>query len=135
MPIDACLLTLWPLSCKEESSKMIIDTKTVVITLVVVAIALYVGLQVVRQFALTIAQENIDANQAIDAADEAKRAKRERDADAAAESAFAKVAPLLPVASTQIAAPPSSGQKLELRPTPPPSSGGGVPTETAIDTV
>eukprot|EP00567_Pseudictyota_dubia_P004192 CAMPEP_0197457010 /NCGR_PEP_ID=MMETSP1175-20131217/44884_1 /TAXON_ID=1003142 /ORGANISM="Triceratium dubium, Strain CCMP147" /LENGTH=47 /DNA_ID= /DNA_START= /DNA_END= /DNA_ORIENTATION= len=47
---------------------MIIDTKTVVITLVIVAIALYAGLQVVRRFALTIAQENLDANMAIDAA-------------------------------------------------------------------
>lgn len=111
---------------------MIIDTKTVVITLVIVAIALYAGLQVVRRFALTIAQENLDANMAIDAADEAKRQKRERDADAAAASAFAKVEPLLP--ATSVAAPPSSGNMAELQPAPSPTS-GSAPATTTISTV
>lgn len=96
----------------EQISSMIIDAKTVVITLIVVAIAFYAGLQVVRRFALTIAQENLDANMADDAAEEAKRLKRERDADAAAASALAKVQPLLP--SAKVSAPTlSSGNKLE----------------------
>uniref|UniRef100_A0A7S4MVV3 Uncharacterized protein n=1 Tax=Odontella aurita TaxID=265563 RepID=A0A7S4MVV3_9STRA len=112
---------------------MIIDTKTVVVTLVIVAIALYGGLQIVRQFALTIAQENLDANMAIDAADEAKRLKKERDADAAAASAFAKVEPLLPAA--KITAPPSSGNSLSLQPAPSPSLETEPETGPAINTV
>eukprot|EP00565_Helicotheca_tamesis_P006174 CAMPEP_0185723836 /NCGR_PEP_ID=MMETSP1171-20130828/542_1 /TAXON_ID=374046 /ORGANISM="Helicotheca tamensis, Strain CCMP826" /LENGTH=99 /DNA_ID=CAMNT_0028391591 /DNA_START=56 /DNA_END=355 /DNA_ORIENTATION=- len=75
---------------------MIIDAQTVIITLIIVAIGFYVGLALVRQFALSIAQENHDANVALDSAEEELRRKRERDADAAAASAFAKVEPLLP---------------------------------------
>ena len=75
---------------------MIIDAKTIVITLVIVGVASYFGLQLIRSFALSIAQENHDANLAIDMTEEARRAKRERDADAAASAAFAKVEPLLP---------------------------------------
>jgi hypothetical protein len=74
---------------------MIIDAKSVALTLVIVAITFYCGLQMVRQFALQIAQENHDANAALDEAEHAKRLKREQQADAAAASAFAKVEPLL----------------------------------------
>mmetsp|Transcript_38634 Transcript_38634/g.78799 ORF Transcript_38634/g.78799 Transcript_38634/m.78799 type:complete len:100 (-) Transcript_38634:183-482(-) len=99
---------------------MIIDTKTVVLTLIVVAIGFYVGLQVVRRFALTIAQENLGANMANDAADEAKRLKRQHDADVAAQAAFSKVEPLLPTVS--IPKPPTSAGQLEIEP----SRSGGV---------
>jgi hypothetical protein len=75
---------------------MIIDAKTIVVTLIIVGVAGYFGLQLIRSFALSIAQENHDANLATDMTAEAKRAKREREADAAAQLAFAKVEPLLP---------------------------------------
>ncbi|KAL7469471.1 hypothetical protein ACHAXS_009726 [Conticribra weissflogii] len=75
---------------------MYIDAKTVIFTLAIVAVGAYFGLQLIRKFALSIAQENHDANLAIDMTEEARRAKRERDADAAASAAFAKVEPLLP---------------------------------------
>ncbi|KAL3801800.1 hypothetical protein HJC23_001196 [Cyclotella cryptica] len=75
---------------------MIIDAKTIIITIAIVGVAGYFGLQLIRSFALSIAQENHDANLATDMTIEAKRAKREREADAAAMAAFAKVEPLLP---------------------------------------
>jgi len=75
---------------------MIIDAKTITLTLVIVAVAGYFGLQFIRQLTLSIAQENHDANLAMDMTEEAKRAKRQRDADAAASAAFEKVEPLLP---------------------------------------
>lgn len=75
---------------------MIIDTKTIIVTLLIVSLAAYAGLQFIRSFALSIAQENHDANLAIDMTEEARRTKRENDADAAATAAFAKVEPLLP---------------------------------------
>lgn len=75
---------------------MIIDAKTVIITFVIIGVAGYLGLGAMRQFALSIAQENHDANLAMDMTEEARRAKREREADAAATAAFAKVEPLLP---------------------------------------
>lgn len=74
---------------------MIINAPTIAITLVIVAIGLYLGLQFIRNFALQIAQENHDAILAMDQADEEKRLKKERAADAAAASAFANVEPLL----------------------------------------
>jgi len=74
---------------------MIIDSKTIVITLIVVMAACIFGLKLIRQFALQIAQENHDAVTAMDQAEEDKRLKRERAADAAAASAFAKVQPIL----------------------------------------
>ena len=79
------------------SVTMIIDAKTIGLTLVIVTIAFYGGLKFVRAFALTIAQENHDANLAIDQAEQEQRAKREKQADAAAASAYAKVEPLLTV--------------------------------------
>lgn len=78
---------------------MIIDAKTVVLTLLVAAIAFYVGLKFVRKFALSIAQENHDAVAAMDREDETKLMKKQRDADAAAAAAYAKVEPLLTVAT------------------------------------
>jgi hypothetical protein len=75
---------------------MIIDAKTIVITLAIIGIAGYFGLHLIRSFALSIAQENHDANLATDMSIEAKRARREQEADAAAMAAFAKVEPLLP---------------------------------------
>ena len=91
---------------------MIIDTQFVIVTLILVGLGLYAGLLVVRKFALTIAQENLDANMANDAADETKRLKRQRDADIAAQTAFAKVEPLLPPVSVPV--PPRSGNGLEM---------------------
>jgi len=85
---------------------MIINATTVSIGIVVIAVAFYAGLQVIRHFALTIAQENHDANLEEDQREEIKRMKRERDADAAATAAFAKVEPMLTTA--QVKAPPSS---------------------------
>ena len=75
---------------------MIIDAKTITLTLVIVVVAFYFGLKFIRQLTLSIAQENHDANLAMDMTEEAKRAKRQRDADAAASAAFQKVEPLLP---------------------------------------
>jgi len=74
---------------------MIIDAKTIVITLVIVVIGAYFGLQFIRKFALQIAQENHDAILAMDQADEEVRLKKEKAADLAAASAFAKVEPLV----------------------------------------
>jgi hypothetical protein len=61
----------------------------------VVTFALYFGLKFVRSFALQIAQENHEALLAQDEAADTKRQKKERAADAAAASAFAKVEPIL----------------------------------------
>jgi hypothetical protein len=76
---------------------MIINTPTIVLTLIIITIAFYGGLMLVRRFALSIAQENHDANRAADLAEQNRRAKREKMADAAAASAFAKVEPILTV--------------------------------------
>jgi hypothetical protein len=93
---------------------MIIDAKTIIITLLIVMVALYVGLKAVRSFALQIAQENLDANVAMDQEAQEKRLKKERDADAAAASAFAKVEPLLTIpekASAVCASPQESSRE------------------------
>jgi uncharacterized protein YpmB len=79
---------------------MIIDAKAIILTLIIVAVGFFAGLRMVRSFALSIAQENHDANQAIDQAEEDKRLKQERHADVAAASAFAKVEPLLATVAT-----------------------------------
>lgn len=70
---------------------MIINFLSILTTLLLIAIASYLGLKFVRKFALQIAQENHDAIAALDQQDEEQRLKKERDADAAAASAFAKV--------------------------------------------
>ena len=74
---------------------MIINAPTIIVTLIIVAVGVYTGLQFIRKFALQIAQENHDAILAMDQADEEKRLKKERAADQAAASAFANVEPLL----------------------------------------
>ena len=74
---------------------MIIDAKTIILTLLLVAIATYLGLKFVRAFALQIARENHDAILAMDNAEEAQRLKREKAAEAAEASAYAKVQPIL----------------------------------------
>lgn len=76
---------------------MIIDAKTIILTLIVVTIAFYGGLKFIRAFALTIAQENHDANVAMDQEEQDHRIKREKQADVAAATAYAKVKPLLTV--------------------------------------
>jgi uncharacterized ion transporter superfamily protein YfcC len=76
---------------------MIIDHKTVAVTLIVIVIALYWGLGFIRKFALQIAQENHDAVVAMDQEEEQQRLKKERNADTAAAAAFAKVEPMLKV--------------------------------------
>ncbi|KAL3827050.1 hypothetical protein ACHAXA_007557 [Cyclostephanos tholiformis] len=75
---------------------MIIDAKTVIVTFIIIGVGIYFGLSAIRSFALSIAQENHDANLAIDMTEEARRARREREADEAATIAFSKVEPLLP---------------------------------------
>mmetsp|Transcript_18613 Transcript_18613/g.26269 ORF Transcript_18613/g.26269 Transcript_18613/m.26269 type:complete len:114 (+) Transcript_18613:64-405(+) len=76
---------------------MIIDAKSIIMTLLIAAVAFYIGLKFVRKFALSIAQENHDAVLAMDQADEAKLLRKQRVADEAAASAYAKVEPLLTV--------------------------------------
>lgn len=75
---------------------MIINARTIIVTLLVISVAAYLGLRAIRAFALSIAQENHDAVAAMDAKEELDRTKRLRDADAAVAVAAAKVAPLLP---------------------------------------
>ena len=75
---------------------MIIDAKTIVVTLIFVGVAFFFGLQFIRQFALQIAQENHGAVAAMDQAQEQERLKKQRAADAAASAAFAKVEQKLP---------------------------------------
>lgn len=74
---------------------MIIDAKSVIFTLIVVLVAGYFGLKFIRKFALQIAEENHQAIRSMDAEEDEARQKKERQADAAAASAFAKVQPIL----------------------------------------
>jgi len=74
---------------------MIIDAKTILLTLVFICMAGYVGLRLIRSFALTIAQENHAANVALDTASEIQRTKRIREADEMVASAFSNVEPLV----------------------------------------
>mmetsp|Transcript_31573 Transcript_31573/g.64398 ORF Transcript_31573/g.64398 Transcript_31573/m.64398 type:complete len:174 (-) Transcript_31573:162-683(-) len=137
---------------------MYIDARTVIFTLAIVAVGAYFGLQLIRKFALSIAQENHDANLAIDMTEEARRAKRERDADDAASAAFAKVEPLLPssvvtkgmsltknvvgvgaaatLSGTKVASAPSSGglkvmKKIDKSESPPSTGGISLTKEPA----
>ena len=110
---------------------MIIDAKTVIITFLIIGVASYLGLGAIRSFALSIAQENHDANLAMDMTEEARRAKRERDADEAATAAFAKVEPLLPasVVAKGAALPNTADAKIAAAtalPQSAPSSGANV---------
>mmetsp|Transcript_15264 Transcript_15264/g.28737 ORF Transcript_15264/g.28737 Transcript_15264/m.28737 type:complete len:106 (-) Transcript_15264:118-435(-) len=74
---------------------MIINAKTVILTLILIAIVSYVGLRFIRQFALSIALENHEANQELDAKEDRERKKRIALADKAASDAFQKVEPLI----------------------------------------
>ena len=81
---------------------MIIDAKSIVITLIVIVVACMWGIKLVRRFALQIAQENHDAVVAMDQAEEQERLKKERAADAAASAAFLRVENVLPKATETI---------------------------------
>jgi hypothetical protein len=74
---------------------MIIDAKTIIVTLIIVSLGFYLGIKLIRGFALQIARENHDAILAMDNAEEGKRRKQERAADSAEASAYAKVKPIL----------------------------------------
>jgi hypothetical protein len=74
---------------------MLINAKTVILTLILVAVVGYVALQMVRQFALSIALENHDANEALDSKEQKERKKKMAFADEAASAAFRKVEPLI----------------------------------------
>lgn len=74
---------------------MIIDAKTIFITLIIIGFAGYIGLRMIRAFALTIAQENHAANVALDNADEVQRIRRLREADEMVANAFSNVEPLV----------------------------------------
>jgi hypothetical protein len=87
---------------------MIINAQSIILTLVVLVLACYGGLKFIRAFALQIAQENHDAIAAMEVADEDKRRKREQAADQAAESAFAKVQPILIQPVTKVPPAPKS---------------------------
>ncbi|KAG7366517.1 hypothetical protein IV203_029187 [Nitzschia inconspicua] len=78
---------------------MIIDAKSIIITLLVVTVGGVYGLKFIRKFALQIAQENHDAVVAMEQEEEQQRLKKERAADAATAAAFAKVEPILKVSS------------------------------------
>ena len=84
---------------------MIIDAKTILLTLLGMAVFLYGGLHLIRQFALQIAQENHDALQEMDQKADAEKRRKERAADEAAKAAFARVEPILTsAAALQVAA-------------------------------
>eukprot|EP00934_Nitzschia_sp_Nitz4_P001017 Nitzschia sp. Nitz4//scaffold4_size323378//228851//229129//NITZ4_000689-RA/size323378-processed-gene-0.372-mRNA-1//-1//CDS//3329553486//1017//frame0 len=87
---------------------MIIDAKAIVLTLGIIAVAFYVGLKFIRQFALQIALENHDAIAAMDQKEEQERQKKARAADAAASAAFAKVENTLPKNGPSSSQPKSS---------------------------
>lgn len=110
---------------------MIINAQTATITIIIISVAFYAGLQVVRRFALTIAQENHDANLAEDQAEEVKRLKRERDADHAASAAFAKVEPML-AATAPAGSAPSSGVVVAAAASAP-SSGASGPMQLEME--
>ena len=78
---------------------MIIDAKSVIVTLLIVAVAFVYGLKLIRKFALQIAQENHDAVSAMDQEEEQHRKKKERATDAAADAAFAHVESILTIPS------------------------------------
>ena len=90
---------------------MIIDAKSIIVTLIVVVVAFVWGLKFIRRFALQIAQENHDAVMAMEQEDEKQRLKKERVADAAASAAFAKVEPILKVQAPKPTLAPVSQQE------------------------
>ena len=74
---------------------MIINSMTMVLTLVLVLLLGFVGLRLIRQFAYSIALENHEANQEMDAKEDKVRRKKIELADQAASDAFQKVEPLI----------------------------------------
>ena len=76
---------------------MIIDAKSIALTLVIVAAASVYALKLIRRFALEIAQENHDAVTAMDQEEEQQRLKKEKAANSAADAAYAKVEPTLKI--------------------------------------
>ena len=88
---------------------MIIDAKAIVFTLLLVTVGVYLGLKFVRAFALQIARENHDSVLAMDQAAEESRRKKERAADQAEASAYAKVQPILTMAAA-VPSPSSGGE-------------------------
>jgi hypothetical protein len=106
---------------------MIINAATVLLTLAAIGAATYVGLKLIRAFALQIAKENHDAVLAMDRQEETMRLKqRQRNADAAAESAFAKVKPIvtttIATATTTNSAATARASSTTTTPPPPPGS-------------
>lgn len=83
---------------------MIITPITIVVTLIIISVAGYIGLFFLRKFALEIAQENNKAIRSMDAEAEEDRLKKEKRADAAAASAYEKV--------LQSSNPPKSGNSI-----------------------
>ena len=71
----------------------------------IVTFAFTYGLKLIRKFALQIAQENHDAVVAMDQEEEQQRLKKERAADQAAATAFAKVEPMLKITSPAVTGP------------------------------
>jgi len=88
---------------------MLINAKTIVITLIIVVAGFLWGIKFIRKFALQIAQENHDAIAAMDQAEEQERLKKERAADAAASAAFAKVENTLPKVAPAPTSKPADG--------------------------
>eukprot|EP00555_Chaetoceros_dichaeta_P014466 CAMPEP_0198264836 /NCGR_PEP_ID=MMETSP1447-20131203/17946_1 /TAXON_ID=420782 /ORGANISM="Chaetoceros dichaeta, Strain CCMP1751" /LENGTH=94 /DNA_ID=CAMNT_0043953951 /DNA_START=64 /DNA_END=348 /DNA_ORIENTATION=+ len=76
---------------------MYINSTTIILTILLIATIGYIALQLLRHFAFSIAVENHEANKILDDSEERLRSKRIMDADSAAQAAFAKVEPLLPV--------------------------------------
>ena len=95
-----------------NDNNMYINATTIILTIFLTGAIGYIALQLLRHFAFSIAVENHQANQLIDDSEERKRNKRIAAADSAAQAAFAKVEPLLPV--QQIS--PSSDQVIESNP-------------------
>jgi hypothetical protein len=74
---------------------MIINGATVIITLVCIGIVGSIGLQLVRQFAFSIALENHESNIALDVKEDQQRKKKIEIADKAVSDAFKRVEPLI----------------------------------------
>ena len=72
---------------------MIIDAKSITITLCIIAVACYGGLHMIRQFALQIAKENHDAILQMDMMETEKLQRKlaNDNADQATIEAYAKV--------------------------------------------
>lgn len=74
---------------------MIINGTTIIITLICIGIVGYIGLQLIRQFAFSIALENHESNIALDVKEDQQRQKKIEMADKAVSDAFKRVEPLI----------------------------------------